>query len=472
MKKIFTLIAAALMTIGASAQTTTVGAEDNTSGWWTAFSDYYTIQKDQTLHLEFTNYTSKGENWHNFVFVLANAAGHSADPNAADYAEGYKEYFAVRADNFGWGDCYNTAILESNWNWDIFKDVMDGAYVKLDVARNGANIVINADVLGSDGISYFQKYTITITEAEAAVVGFLTTEKGHFVIEDSKTKTLPVIFDDWGDNILIKKTGVKAGDQFKFTAEAYAETGDAATWQWGPQLLMKSNEDWSDLSMSPVTPDNNYTFTMSAEDADKINNFGGLRIQGMGVKLLDWEFIEGQSGGGDSNIDEIALTDFSTWNPQESVETNADGTLTFHAVSWGGLSKWLGTGDWSAYDKLVYEFAAPTTVDVQPFVQYVDPAGGADGINETNYTAAGVTEASINLNAELKGAVKQFALQAAAAADIVVKRIYLVKSATGIQNVKMDETTDDAWYTLSGVRVAAPQKGIYIHNGKKVMVLK
>ena len=29
---------------------------------------------------------------------------------------------------------------------------------------------------------------------------------------------------------------------------------------------------------------------------------------------------------------------------------------------------------------------------------------------------------------------------------------------------------DDAWYTLQGVKVSVPQKGIYIHNNKKVII--
>ncbi len=43
---------------------------------------------------------------------------------------------------------------------------------------------------------------------------------------------------------------------------------------------------------------------------------------------------------------------------------------------------------------------------------------------------------------------------------------------TAIQGVKTVENTvaPDAWYNLQGVRVAAPQKGIYIHNGKKVVL--
>lgn len=43
---------------------------------------------------------------------------------------------------------------------------------------------------------------------------------------------------------------------------------------------------------------------------------------------------------------------------------------------------------------------------------------------------------------------------------------------TGIENVENEalNAADDAWYTPQGVRVAQPTKGVYIHNGKKVMV--
>lgn len=44
------------------------------------------------------------------------------------------------------------------------------------------------------------------------------------------------------------------------------------------------------------------------------------------------------------------------------------------------------------------------------------------------------------------------------------------KSTTGIQEVKADHAASDVYYTLSGVRVAHPQKGIYIVNGKKVVL--
>lgn len=44
------------------------------------------------------------------------------------------------------------------------------------------------------------------------------------------------------------------------------------------------------------------------------------------------------------------------------------------------------------------------------------------------------------------------------------------KTTTGIHEVKADHANSDVYYTLSGVRVAHPQKGIYIVNGKKVVL--
>lgn len=158
---------------------TVVGQEDNSTAWWTAFSDYYTVPAQKTLHLEFENYSYMGENWHNFVVVLA---------NSERGAEGYAEYVAVRADNYGWGACYNENGLESNWNWNNFKAIMNGAKVKLDIIRDGAMAHIKAQVKGSDDNDYFQNYNnINLGDANAKVVAFLTVEKGHLVIDNTAT---------------------------------------------------------------------------------------------------------------------------------------------------------------------------------------------------------------------------------------------------------------------------------------------
>lgn len=43
-------------------------------------------------------------------------------------------------------------------------------------------------------------------------------------------------------------------------------------------------------------------------------------------------------------------------------------------------------------------------------------------------------------------------------------------TTTAISVVQQAKPTDNAYYTLQGVRVAAPAKGIYIHNGKKIII--
>lgn len=43
-------------------------------------------------------------------------------------------------------------------------------------------------------------------------------------------------------------------------------------------------------------------------------------------------------------------------------------------------------------------------------------------------------------------------------------------STTAIKNVETAQTADNAYYTLQGVKVERPAKGIYIKNGKKVVI--
>lgn len=49
-------------------------------------------------------------------------------------------------------------------------------------------------------------------------------------------------------------------------------------------------------------------------------------------------------------------------------------------------------------------------------------------------------------------------------------KVYGKGGTTGIKEVKAEHAASDVYYTLSGVRVAHPQKGIYIVNGKKVVL--
>ena len=54
--------------------------------------------------------------------------------------------------------------------------------------------------------------------------------------------------------------------------------------------------------------------------------------------------------------------------------------------------------------------------------------------------------------------------------------VYVSGQASSIENTTLQEvkkTEDNAWYTLTGMRISKPtQPGLYIHNGKKVIIRK
>ena len=127
---------------------TCVGLTDNTTPWWTAFSDDIKIGPKETFVSTFTNYTNGAYNWNNFLVILRKA-------NKTEYA-------VVRADNFGWGEGYEgiaQASIEEGRNWDAWSAAMDGAKVTTYVTNNGDGTAdIKAVIVGNDGNTYTQNY--------------------------------------------------------------------------------------------------------------------------------------------------------------------------------------------------------------------------------------------------------------------------------------------------------------------------
>ncbi|MDA3879736.1 MAG: hypothetical protein PF436_05045 [Prolixibacteraceae bacterium] len=100
-----------------------IGLEDNTTLWWTAFSNYTSVIGEGYFHYKFVNHSSGLENWHNWVIALTN--GHVRESNS------YKECFVLRADAYGWGDYYVGDNIVNNYNWDNFLTDMNGSTVEI-----------------------------------------------------------------------------------------------------------------------------------------------------------------------------------------------------------------------------------------------------------------------------------------------------------------------------------------------------
>jgi hypothetical protein len=165
--------------------TTIVGAEDNSTGWWGAFSDYFTIPTNKLLHLEFINNGTGVNNWNNWNLAVANEV---ADRDASDYAE----YFLLRSDAYGWGNTdFSLGMISHNYPdlnndgdvWDDFKTTMQGAYVTLEIDHSATgNVYVTAKAVGTNGVEMELTYTQPVS-ATADINAFLVTDGSHFLMK-------------------------------------------------------------------------------------------------------------------------------------------------------------------------------------------------------------------------------------------------------------------------------------------------
>ena len=136
---------------------TTIGAEDGSDGFWTDFSDVVAVAPGTSVTSEFTVTLAGTENYNNCFAVLTNAGYGTA---ATTYYPDYTEYVVLRADNYGWGNSWGTQspMDDNNWDWDTMAAVMQGAHVVLTVTNNGDTADVTFNITTVDGTEYYQNY--------------------------------------------------------------------------------------------------------------------------------------------------------------------------------------------------------------------------------------------------------------------------------------------------------------------------
>ncbi len=147
-----------------------VGLEDNTTKWWTAFSNDVKVPAGETRSFSFTNYTDGLNYWDNFVTILRKAD--------------LSEYGVVRADNFGWGNGYNACQHDgtAGANWASWLAAMNGAKVTVYVTNcNNGTADVQAIMKGTDGKTYTQYYLGINTVDPADLYVAFTADHCHLV---------------------------------------------------------------------------------------------------------------------------------------------------------------------------------------------------------------------------------------------------------------------------------------------------
>lgn len=156
--------------------------KNTTAGWWTNFSnDYYKLKKGGKAEFKFYNYSNKNANWNNWCLVAA---------TAERGAEGYAEHFALRADNYAWfaaaggntaGNTSNVDFtMKSEYNWDTFKDDMDGSLVDMNVEFTTGNVVKVVSTITTKAEKvYNYSFTMKLVQNQSDVTLFFVNEGSY-----------------------------------------------------------------------------------------------------------------------------------------------------------------------------------------------------------------------------------------------------------------------------------------------------
>lgn len=173
--------------------TVIVGAEDNSSGWWSAFSDYFVVPTNKLLHLEFVNHGTGVDSWNNWNLAVTNQV---ADRDG----DGYAEYFVLRSDGFGWGGAmvdegyvFDAAMISMNYPdsdgdgdiWNDFRSTMLGAYVTLEVDHSATgNVYVTATAVGENGVELIETYQQPVSAVDN-IAAFLICDGSYFEMKNA-----------------------------------------------------------------------------------------------------------------------------------------------------------------------------------------------------------------------------------------------------------------------------------------------
>ncbi len=149
-----------------------VGAEDNSTAFWGAFSDDFKVPVGETKSITFTNYSSLAGNWNNFIVILRNT--------------NYDEYAVVRADNYGWGDGYNACVYNgTQGDWATWLAGMNGAKVTVYVTNCGNSTADVQAVMESTTSTTSTQYYLGINTVDPDDLNFaLTVDECHLVFNE------------------------------------------------------------------------------------------------------------------------------------------------------------------------------------------------------------------------------------------------------------------------------------------------
>ncbi len=489
----------------------TVGETDCSTGWWSAWSDSYKVADGETHITYFKNYTNGTYNWNNWVIAFVNVGDNI---HGASELDTYSEYLVLRADNYGWGTYYDDSNLSNDYAWDdgtetwtYFPTLMDGANVALAVSVNDGVVTMTAYTQSQDGTLYTYSYNFTVEGLEE-VYYFLTTEGGYLDIANAGTATekeLGFAVDAYPWNYTVSTSGAI---DVNFTS------------QWGEFKLIEGTIaagsvvviDVADVPTATFTDDEGEEYEDSAVQI-KIAYASGDSYPSLetGLNTITLEEdatlveIQGKVAGVAASINGVTLDGVAqayagtSWGC--TYNTMAPATANFTG-QWGGIA--LYNPETAAADTFTYgeaavaiytlEFEAATNISTM--VEFDKTSGGiiwnhaeagatslTAPIFDAMITVAGYTDDITTVyfkatdesnypDAITVTSIKALVLEASedSSYDPSVDEVEEAEEEDGIESISANTNTVNGMFNIAGQRVNSLTKGLYIVNGKKVMV--
>lgn len=185
-----------------------VGAEDCSTVWDGATSQWFTVPANRLLHIDFINHGSEANNWNNWNLRLADAS------------ENKVELFVIRSDAYGWGNAdFALSAMEFNYGklaasagvedlWAYFRSVMDGARVEMEIDHSKTgNVYVTATMYAQNGDILVEKYHQPVSATED-IYATLVCDGSWFDIKNAYTVTSKVQALEDFDAVSISVSGM------------------------------------------------------------------------------------------------------------------------------------------------------------------------------------------------------------------------------------------------------------------------
>lgn len=194
-----------------SVTTTLLGSTKEWLGYLGAKTDPVQVKNGDFATCTFQIRSKAEENWHCPLVLLTNGAGN--------------EYGFFRADNFAWLGSDNTSnsdkfgTLDSNWDWNSFKNNLDGSVYTITVTNNGETFDVVMDVFDGAGVSHYQKFigvkatNATQTDADDLYVS-ISFENAYLLFSKNVTSALRPVYNTLDVSVAGGSISVSGVDNF------------------------------------------------------------------------------------------------------------------------------------------------------------------------------------------------------------------------------------------------------------------